>query len=131
MIASGSATAGSTRASSTPSLPVPACGSPPTGGVMALAWLGFLKPVVDVAPVALDGHDALTSAEYAADYREVASIGSTTSTTRTADQTAIAQFFAAGTVSAATGSRSATCWMPSRWGCCRPPGCSPGWTRLS
>jgi hypothetical protein len=73
----------------------------PNGGVMALAWLGFLKPVVDVAPVALDGHDALDSPEYTADYKEVAAIGSTTSTTRTADQTAIAQFFNTSTISAA------------------------------
>ena len=74
---------------------------PAPGGVMALAWLGFLKPVVDVAPVALDGPDPLTSAAYAADFAEVASLGSTTSTTRTADQTAIAQFFNTPTVSAA------------------------------
>ena len=79
----------------------PGVWQPAPGGVMALAWLGFLKPVVDVAPVTLDGHDALGSAAYAADYREVASVGSTTSTTRTADQTAISQFFAASTISAA------------------------------
>ena len=68
---------------------------------MALAWLGFLKPVVDVAPVALDGHDPLTSPAYAADYIEVADLGSTTSTTRTPEQTAIAQFFNLPTISAA------------------------------
>lgn len=79
----------------------PGPGAPTTGGGMALAWLGFLKPVVDVAPVALDGHDALTSPAYAADYIEVADLGSTTSTTRTPDQTAIAQFFNLPTISAA------------------------------
>jgi len=73
---------------------------PPATG-MALAWLGFLKPVIDVAPVVLDGPDRLDSAAYATDYKEVASVGSTTSTTRTADQTAIAQFFALPTISAA------------------------------
>lgn len=67
---------------------------PAPGGVMALAWLGFLEPVVDVEPVALDGPDPVTSTAYAADYEEVAAIGSTTSTTRTADQTTISQFFA-------------------------------------
>jgi hypothetical protein len=67
---------------------------PAPGGVMALAWLGFLKPVVDVEPVALDGPDPVTSAAYAADYQEVAAIGNTTSTTRTAEQTTISQFFA-------------------------------------
>ena len=81
--------------------PGPGVWQPAPGGVMALAWLGFLRPVVDVAPVALDGHDALTSPEYTADFREVASIGSTTSTTRTAEQTAIAQFFNLPTISAA------------------------------
>ncbi|SFA86489.1 hypothetical protein SAMN05192575_101903 [Nocardioides alpinus] len=78
----------------------PGVWQPPATG-MALAWLGFLKPVVDVAPVALDGPDPLGSAAYAADYREVAAVGSTTSTTRTADQTAISQFFAGSTISAA------------------------------
>ena len=80
--------------------PGPGVWQPPGTG-MALAWLGFLRPVVDVAPVVLDGHDDLTSPEYAADFREVASVGSTASTTRTADQTAIAQFFTLPTISAA------------------------------
>lgn len=74
--------------------PGPGVWQPAPGGGMALAWLGFLEPVVDVAPVAVDGPDPLGSAAYAADYKEVAAIGSTTSTTRTADQTAISQFFA-------------------------------------
>jgi hypothetical protein len=72
----------------------PGPGAPTTGGGMALAWLGFLKPVVDVEPVALDGPDPIGSAAYAKDYQEVAAVGSTTSTTRTAEQTAISQFFA-------------------------------------
>ena len=72
----------------------PGVWQPAPGGVMALAWLGFLRPVVDVEPVALDGPDPLGSAAYATDYQEVAAVGSTTSTTRTAEQTAIAQFFA-------------------------------------
>ena len=72
----------------------PGPGAPATGGGMALAWLGFLKPVVDVPPVALDGPDPLGSAAYAADYAEVAAVGNTTSSTRTAEQTAIAQFMA-------------------------------------
>ena len=73
---------------------------PPASG-MALAWLGFLRPVVDVASVVLDGPDGLTSDAYTADFKEVASLGSTTSTTRTAEQTAIAQFFNLPTISAA------------------------------
>ena len=78
----------------------PGVWQPPATG-MALAWLGFLKPVIDVAPVVLDGPDRLDSPAYTVDYKEVASVGSTTSTTRTADQTAIAQFFALPTISAA------------------------------
>ena len=85
----------------------PGPNAPATGGGMALAWLGFLKPVVDVPDVVLDGPDALTSAAYATDYNEVASVGSTTSTTRTAEQTAIAQFFAPALVGAAY--RNAVC----------------------
>lgn len=79
----------------------PGPGAPTTGGGMALAWLGFLKPVVAVEPVALDGPDAVTSAAYATDFNEVADIGSTTSTTRTGEQTTIAQFFNLPTISAA------------------------------
>jgi hypothetical protein len=84
----------------------PGIWQPPATG-MALAWLGFLKPVVDIEPVALDGPDPITSAAYAADYAEVAGIGSMTSTTRTAEQTAISQFFGASTISAAY--RTAVC----------------------
>lgn len=73
--------------------PAPGIWQPPPTG-MALAWLGFLKPVVDIEPVALDGPDPIGSAAYAADYHEVASVGSTTSTTRTEEQTAISRFFA-------------------------------------
>jgi hypothetical protein len=43
---------------------------PPATG-MALPWLGFVDPVVDVAPVALDGPDAVSTMAYARDYEEV------------------------------------------------------------
>ena len=72
--------------------PAPGIWQPPATG-MALAWLGFVDPVVDVPFVVLDGPDPLTSAAYAADYNEVRLLGSTTSTDRTAEQTAIANFF--------------------------------------
>jgi len=71
---------------------------PPPGGAMALPWLGFVDPVVDVAPVALNGPDPITSAAYARDYNEVREVGSIASTTRTAQQTAIAQFFSGNPV---------------------------------
>jgi len=62
---------------------------------MALPWLGFVDPVVDVEPIALDGPDAITSRAYARDYEEVRRLGSGDSTKRRAKQTAISQFFAA------------------------------------
>ena len=67
---------------------------------MAFPWIGFVDPVVDVAPVALDGPDPLTSAAYATDYNEVRRVGAVDSplTERSAEQTAIAQFFAANPV---------------------------------
>jgi len=78
----------------------PGIWQPPASG-MALAWLGFVKPVVDVAPVALDGPDPLTSAAYATDYNEVRKVGGAIGsplTERTAAQTATAQFFAGNPV---------------------------------
>lgn len=69
---------------------------------------GFLSPVLpqwpDVTPFAMTTSSqflpvappSLTSTEYATALNEVKAIGSTTSTTRTADQTAIAQFWANG-----------------------------------
>ena len=50
---------------------------------MALHWLGFVKPVVDVPPVALDGPDPLTSAAYARDYKEVRRVGAVERAPRT------------------------------------------------
>ena len=67
---------------------------PAPGGAMALAWLGFVDPVVDVQPVTLDGPDWIDTPAYAVDYEEVRLYGSLDSTMRTADQTAIARFFA-------------------------------------
>lgn len=71
---------------------------PVPGGAMALPWLGYVDPVVDVEPIALDGPDAITSRAYAKDYEEVRRLGSVDSTTRSAEQTAVAQFFSANPV---------------------------------
>jgi hypothetical protein len=65
---------------------------PPATG-MAIAWLAFLRPVVDVPAVPLDGPDPVASAAYARDYNEVKAVGAATGSTRTDEQTAIAQFF--------------------------------------
>jgi hypothetical protein len=66
---------------------------PPAGGAMAIAWLAYLKPVIDVPAVPLGGPDPLGSAAYAADYEEVRTMGAATGSLRTSEQTAIAQFF--------------------------------------
>ena len=65
---------------------------------MAFPWLGFVDPVVDVAPVALDGPDPVSSTAYATDYEEARLLGPKTGSTRTPEQTAIAEFFAANSI---------------------------------
>jgi hypothetical protein len=67
----------------------------PVVGGMAFAWLGFVDPVVDVAPVTLNGPDPVSSTAYATDYEEARLVGPKTGSTRTTQQTAIAEFFAA------------------------------------
>ena len=59
---------------------------------MLAAWLGSLRPLL-VAPVPVSGPYSLASSAWAADYDEVRRLGSTTSTERTAAQTATAVFF--------------------------------------
>jgi len=73
---------------------------PPQGptGIVAVdptPWVGFVKPflVPTVAMLRSDGPNPLTSAAYAKDFNEVKTLGSLTSTTRTADQTAAAIFW--------------------------------------
>jgi hypothetical protein len=66
--------------------------APIPGGMLA-AWLGFVDPVVAVDPVQLDGPDPLGSTAYAQDYDEVRMSGALDSP-RSAEQTAVAQFFA-------------------------------------
>jgi hypothetical protein len=78
--------------------PAPGVWQPAPAGAMALPWLGFVKPVIDVAPVALDGPDPLTSSAYAQDYEEVRTIGAVDSAGRSAEQTAVATFFSGNPV---------------------------------
>jgi hypothetical protein len=73
---------------------------PPQGpaGIVArdpAPWVGFVKPflVPDVNMLRSDGPNALDSAAYATDFNEIKELGSLTSTTRTADQTAAAIFW--------------------------------------
>ncbi|QIK66732.1 vanadium-dependent haloperoxidase [Nocardioides sp. HDW12B] len=58
-------------------------------------WVGYLEPFLMRAPSQFrsEGPDALTSASYADDFREVKRLGSLTSTARTADQTQAALFW--------------------------------------
>jgi hypothetical protein len=65
---------------------------------MALAWLGFVDPVVDIDPTVPEGPDPVVSAAYAREYDEVRALGSVDSTARSEEQTAIAKFFAANPV---------------------------------
>jgi hypothetical protein len=81
---------------------------------MALPWLGFVTPVIDVDPVALDGPDPLGSAAYAGDYAEVRTLGAVDSAGRSAEQTAVARFVS-GNRSRCTGPPCATGSRPSRW----------------
>jgi hypothetical protein len=74
--------------------------APPQGptGIVArdpAPWVGFVTPflVPHVEMLRSDGPNALTSAAYAEDFNEVKVLGSLTSTTRTADQTAAAIFW--------------------------------------
>jgi hypothetical protein len=73
---------------------------PPQGptGVVAQdpnAWVAFVDPflVPDIEMLRTDGPNALTSEEYAKDFNEVKTLGSLTSTKRTADQTAASIFW--------------------------------------
>ena len=78
--------------------PAPGIWQPgPTG--MAVAWLGFVKPLVVQNTVSVDGPDPLGSAAYAADFDEVKRPGSASSTERTDAQTATALFFSVNPVS--------------------------------
>jgi hypothetical protein len=77
--------------------PAPGIWQPPPSG-MALPWLGFVDPVIDVDPVALDGPDPLTSADYAQDYEEVRALGVKVNSARSPEQTAVATFFSGNPV---------------------------------
>ena len=74
--------------------------APPTvpGGIVSVdpaGWLGNVKPFMIESPSQFrsDGPNALTSGAYARDFNEVKSLGSLTSTTRTADETDAAIFW--------------------------------------
>ena len=71
--------------------------SPPLFLQDGAAWVGNVKPflVPDARMLRTDGPDRLRSRAYARDFNEVKSLGSLTSTTRTADQTMAAVFWQA------------------------------------
>jgi hypothetical protein len=69
--------------------------TPPNFGGDPGAWVGNVDPflVPSVAMLRTDGPNALTSAAYAEDFNEVKELGSLTSTSRSADQTAASIFW--------------------------------------
>ena len=78
-----------------PAEPPPGMWVPTGSGEMQAPWLGFTEPLVVESPeeFATDGPDPLDSEEYAADFAEVAAMGSATSADRTAEQTDLALFW--------------------------------------
>ena len=78
-----------------PADPPPGMWVPTGNGEMQAPWLGFTEPLVVDSPeeFATDGPDPLGSQEYAADFAEVAAMGSATSADRTAEQTDLALFW--------------------------------------
>lgn len=71
----------------------PGVWQPAPGTTMLAPWIGFVRPLVVHRPLPANGPDALTSAEYAADYAEVKAYGPATGSARTPEQTAIAMFY--------------------------------------
>lgn len=69
--------------------------TPPALAPYLGTWLGVMKPFLmrSASQFRPSGPPALTSRRYARDLREVADLGSATSTTRTAEQAEIARFF--------------------------------------
>ena len=67
---------------------------PAPGGAMAQAWLGFVRPLVATAPLAVGAPDPVGSAAYATDHEEVRLVGGAVSSERSPDEGDIARFFA-------------------------------------
>jgi hypothetical protein len=69
--------------------------TPPGNLPMSAPWLGFVTPLLVRSPLqfAPPPPPALTSAQYTRDFNEVKTLGSSTSTVRTAAQTDTAKFF--------------------------------------
>jgi hypothetical protein len=83
-----------------PGVWIPTAPTPPIGTYMKAMQPFALKSADQFRP---DGPPALTSKQWAEDYNEVKEIGSSTSTTRTADQTVAARFWAEPPVQQAHG----------------------------
>ena len=84
-----------------PGIWLPTAPSPPIGPYLGLVKPFSLKSADQFRP---DGPPALGSAKWARDYNEVKEIGSSTSTTRTAEQTLAARFWGEAPVQQARGS---------------------------
>ena len=73
--------------------------TPPANLPMAAPWLGNVTPYVMTRPSQFraDPPPALTSREYTKDYNEIKAVGALNSSTRNADQTDVAHFYAGNT----------------------------------
>ena len=73
--------------------------TPPANLPMAASWLGGVTPFTMTRPSQFRAEPppALTSREYARDYNEIKAIGALNNSSRDADQTDVAQFYAGNT----------------------------------
>jgi len=74
--------------------------TPPANAPMSHPWLGYVEPLMLKSGDQFDPGKppSLTSKQYAKDFNEVKSVGSATSTTRTAAQSALATFYSGGPI---------------------------------
>jgi hypothetical protein len=74
--------------------------TPPANAPMSHPWLGYVEPLMLKSGDQFDPGKppALTSKQYAKDFNEVKSVGSATSTKRTAAQSAIGTFYSGGPI---------------------------------
>ena len=98
--------------------PAPGTWQPPASG-MALYWLGFVKPVIDVRPVRLDGPDPITSARLRTGLRGGAHrpVSSTRPSRIEPRSRPTSPSSSPATRSSCTATPCATCSRPSRWSC--------------
>jgi len=80
--------------------PAPGAWQPPKGQSPQTPWVAKLRPFTLDRPdqFRIPAPPAITSADWAKDYNELKTIGGTTSTTRTAEQTDVAKFWTTNSI---------------------------------